>query len=74
MDKGPFGGHVLQGGGTMIKWIKPSGLEIETGDNDANIALAKSLGWVRAKSKEKTKPAKQPKVNAGGAKDGGVQA
>ena len=64
-----------QGVGTMIKWIKPSGSEIETGDNAATLVMAKSLGWVRAENKEKAKPAKQSKVTmglgkAGGAKDG----
>ena len=53
----------------MIKWIKPNGLEIETGDNDAGIKLAKSLGWERAK---KAKPANQSelKVKGRGSKDG----
>ena len=57
----------------MIKWIKPSGLEIETGDNDASISMAKSLGWMRAGKKEKAKAAKRSENNidwVGGAKDG----
>jgi len=58
----------------MIKWIKPNGLEIETGDNDASVKLAESLGWTRAKNKENTHVAKKSKVNAGGAKDGDAQA
>ena len=60
-----------QGVGTMIKWIKPSGSEIETGDNAATLAMAKSLGWVRAENKEKAKPAKQSKLTMGLGKGGG---
>lgn len=32
----------------LIKWKKPSGLEIETNDFDATVKYAESLGWVRA--------------------------
>ena len=31
----------------MIKWTKPSGLEIETNDLPATIAYCEGLGWVR---------------------------
>lgn len=33
---------------TMIKWVKPSGAEIETNDDPANIKAAEGLGWKRA--------------------------
>lgn len=33
----------------MIKWIKPSGVEIETNDLEATVAYCESLGWKRAK-------------------------
>ena len=36
----------------MITWIKPSGLEIETGENEATIKMAESLGWERAEQSE----------------------
>lgn len=32
----------------MIKWIKPSGLEIETNDMEETILYCEDLGWKRA--------------------------
>lgn len=34
-----------------MKWIKPSGLEIETNDLDETIDYCESLGWKEAGSK-----------------------
>ncbi len=42
----------------MIKWLKPSGLEIETNETQASIAFAEASGWLRAdkpKRKRRTK-------------------
>lgn len=35
----------------MIKWIKPSGVEIETNDLEETVAYVESLGWKRAEKK-----------------------
>lgn len=42
-----------------MKWIKPSGVEIETNDLKATIAHAESLGWKKAD--EKPKRGRKPK-------------
>ncbi len=34
----------------MIKWKKPSGLEIETNDMEATVVYCESLGWKRVKA------------------------
>jgi hypothetical protein len=44
-----------------MKWIKPSGLEIETNDMKETIEYCKSLGWKDAKSKPKDKKTKKAK-------------
>lgn len=40
-----------------MKWIKPSGIEIETNDLEETIKYCKSLGWKSAKKeiKQETK-------------------
>ena len=44
-----------------MKWIKPSGLEIEINDNKETIAYAESLGWKKASDVkvEKKNPEKE---------------
>ena len=46
----------------MLKYTKPSGLVIEIGDTQANISIAKQLGWVlfneKASETEKEPPKK----------------
>ena len=32
---------------TSVKWVKPSGFEIQTNDLKASVELAESLGWKR---------------------------
>ena len=32
----------------MIKWVKPSGLEIETNDRKETVEYCVSIGWKRA--------------------------
>ena len=41
-----------------MKWIKPSGAEVTTGDDEATIDYLTSLGWKKAKRKytKKEKP------------------
>jgi len=39
----------------MIKWIKPSGDEIETNDESATIEAAKVAGWKRKQAKKPKK-------------------
>jgi len=38
----------------LIKWVKPSKLEIETNDRKETVAYCESLGW-----KRKAKPTKK---------------
>ena len=35
----------------MIKWIKPSGVELETNDSKETVAYCESLGWKRKGAK-----------------------
>lgn len=37
----------------MIKWIKPSGVEIETNDREETVKHCEKLGWTRADEKPK---------------------
>jgi len=39
-----------------MKWIKPSGLKIETTDSDETIDYCKSLGWKEDKLEIKRQP------------------
>lgn len=39
-----------------IKWIKPNGVIIITNNVEANIKMAKSLGWVEHKEEVSEKP------------------
>lgn len=34
-----------------IKWVRPSGSEIETNDTEATVAYAEASGWTRAEDK-----------------------
>lgn len=45
----------------MIKWLKPSGIEIETNEEEHTIKAAESHGWKRkdAESKPRGRPAKK---------------
>ena len=45
----------------MIKWMRPSGTEIETNDHPDTVAEAKRLGWKKA---VKRKPRKQTDGNS----------
>lgn len=38
-----------------MKWVKPSGQEIETNDKPATVAYCESVGWERKKRKRRTK-------------------
>ena len=38
----------------MIKWKKPSGIELETNDDQGSISFAESKGWKRITVKKKT--------------------
>jgi hypothetical protein len=40
----------------MIKWIKPSGVELETNELKATVAYCESLDWKRAGAKVEDKP------------------
>lgn len=47
-----------------MKWIRPSGLEIETNDLEETVKYCKSLGWKEKKEevkKESKKAAKKTK-------------
>lgn len=45
-----------------MKWIKPSGAEIETNDRKETIEAAVSLGWQVVEDKpEETKPKRKPR-------------
>lgn len=44
-----------------MKWVKPSGLEIETNDMKETIEYCKSLGWKSAEKKEEKKVSKKSK-------------
>jgi hypothetical protein len=44
-----------------MKWIKPSGLEIETNDSEETIKYCKSLGWKEPKEIKKEEIKKEPK-------------
>lgn len=49
----------------MIKWVKPSGLKIETNDMDETVEYCKSLGWKKAngrKPKEDKTPEELKKI------------
>lgn len=35
-----------------MKWVKPSGIEIETNDNPETIAYCEKLGWKKAGAKK----------------------
>jgi len=48
-----------------IKWVKPSGQEIETNDKEETIEYCESLGWERAKKK----PGPKPKVKTDDSRD-----
>lgn len=48
----------------MIKWIKPSGVEIETNDEQASIDAANNLGW-KLKKERKTKGVKDGNSQSG---------
>jgi hypothetical protein len=39
----------------MIKWTKPSGVEVETNELKATIAYCESLGWKREGAEDKPK-------------------
>lgn len=41
-----------------MKWIKPSGIKIETNDKEATIEYCKSLGWKEDKPEIKKKAKK----------------
>ena len=43
-----------------MKWIKPSGVEVETNDLKASVEAAKALGW-KPKSEKKEEPIKVAK-------------
>ena len=45
----------------MIKWVKPSGVEVETNDLEANVKAAESHGWKLkdAESKPRGRPSKK---------------
>lgn len=51
----------------MIKWIKPSGLEITTNERSETVAYCEKLGWERAK-REILHPAKQDNISRSDAK------
>lgn len=59
----------------MIKWIKPSGIVIETNDREENIAAAEGFGWVRegeeAKTKEKPKRTRRSRAQMAEARAAG---
>lgn len=42
-----------------MKWIKPSGLEIETNDLKATVKYCESLGWKKKEVKKEVKKAKK---------------
>jgi len=44
-----------------MKWVKPSGLKIETTDSEETIEYCKSLGWKEDKLEEKKEVKKAPK-------------
>ena len=53
----------------MLKYPKPSGLVIEIGDTQANISIAKQLGWVlfnegasETEKKSSEKPREKKKI------------
>ena len=43
----------------MIKWVKPSGLKIETNDLDVTVEYCESMGWKQENGKQ---PRKKKKV------------
>jgi hypothetical protein len=55
---GGFGSLSLRG--IDMKWIRPSGTEIETNDRDVTIEYCESLGWERAENPKEsvTEPVK----------------
>jgi len=36
----------------MIKWVKPSGLKIETNDKDETVEYCESLGWKKSNGRK----------------------
>lgn len=45
----------------MIKWVKPSGVTIETNDTEYSVREAHALGWKRIDdAKPEQKPAEKP--------------
>jgi hypothetical protein len=46
----------------MIKWIRPSGREIETNDNEETVTYCESLGWKRADGSENTTQISTPEA------------
>ena len=44
---------------SLIKWVKPSKLEIETNDEKATIEHCEAIGWKRVKAAAKPKAAKK---------------
>jgi hypothetical protein len=49
----------------MIKWIKQSGVEIETNEEPKSIAMAESLGWKQAPKKRGRKPKAEVEADGG---------
>lgn len=45
-----------------MKWIKPSGLEITTNDDEVTREYCKSLGWKEVKAKKVVKKAAKKKA------------
>jgi hypothetical protein len=43
----------------LIKWVKPSKIEIETNDSEKTVAYCESLGWKRKAAAKKPKAAKK---------------
>jgi len=45
-----------------MKWLRPSGSEIETSENDATIEYCESLGWKRMESEPEEQPTPEGEV------------
>jgi len=45
-----------------MKWIRPSGTEIETNDREVTIEYCKSLGWKEAETRKVMSPPKEGSV------------
>jgi hypothetical protein len=52
-----------------MKWIKPSGIEIETNDTEAIREYALSLGWKEVKRGRKPKATKEPVTDGDSKRD-----